>query len=60
MTIELYGNPFSTCTRLVGAILAELNIPFKFHVVDLMKGEQKAPDYVANLQPFGIIPAIVS
>ena len=58
MAIKLYGFPRSTCTRLVGLICKEKNIDFEIIPVDLSKGEQKLPGFVAN-QPFGQIPYIV-
>jgi GST-like protein len=38
--------------------LEELQIPYQVHPIDIMKGEQKTPEYVA-FSPNGRIPAIV-
>jgi len=58
MVLKLYGLAQSTCTRRVGAVLREKNIPFQLVEVNLMKGEQKSPEYLKK-QPFGQIPYIV-
>jgi glutathione S-transferase len=58
MVLKLYGSPQSTCTRRVGTVLREKKVPFELITVDLMKGEHKAPPFLAN-QPFGQIPYIV-
>ena len=59
MVLKLYGFHLSTCTRTVATVLHEKNVPFQFIPVDISKGEQKAPEYVAK-QPFGQVPYIVS
>ena len=38
-------------------MLEELGVPFDLHVLDLQKGEQKAPDYLA-INPMGKVPAL--
>ena len=58
MVIKLYGYPKSTCTRLVASIFKEKEIPYELVVVDLGKGEHKAPGFV-KFQPFGQVPYIV-
>lgn len=55
MVLTLYGNLGATCTKRVRTVLAELDVPYEFVNVDLAKGEQKAPTYLA-LQPFGQVP----
>ncbi|KAF8434147.1 glutathione S-transferase [Boletus edulis BED1] len=57
MVLKLYGYPSSTCTLRVAVVLKEKNVPFEFHMVDLAKGEHKAPGFVAQ-QPFGQVPYI--
>ncbi|KAF8629478.1 hypothetical protein AX15_003425 [Amanita polypyramis BW_CC] len=37
----------------------EKKVPFELVIVDLMKGAQKAPEFL-EMQPFGQIPVIVS
>ena len=46
---------FATCTRRVMAVFNYLDVPFELVVVDLRKGEQKAPEYLEK-QPFGQVP----
>ncbi len=55
--MKLYGHPMSTCTRKVMTVLAEKGEKYDFILVDLMKGEHKAPDHLAR-QPFGVVPSI--
>ncbi|KAG2366645.1 glutathione S-transferase [Suillus spraguei] len=55
--IKLYGKPSSSWTRFVGLVFKEKNIPYEMISVDLAKGEQKAPAFLAN-QPFGQVPYI--
>jgi len=57
MVLKLYGSAQSTCTRRVGTVLREKKIPFELVPVDLMKGEHKAPGFLAK-QPFGQVPYI--
>jgi glutathione S-transferase len=45
----------STCTRKVLTTLAEKGHQAEFVLVDLMKGEQKSPGYMAK-HPFGVVP----
>ena len=53
--MKVYGHPMSTCTRKVLATLAEKGHEASFELVDLMKGQQKSPQYMAK-HPFGVIP----
>lgn len=59
MVLTLYGFPASTCTKTVGIVLKEKDIPFTFVPIDITKGEQKSPEYLKK-QPFGAVPVIVS
>jgi glutathione S-transferase len=59
MVLNLYGAPMSSATLRVAIVLHEKHIPFRLHLVDLMKNEQKAPEYLEK-QPFGQVPYIVS
>ncbi|PTL84120.1 glutathione S-transferase family protein [Vitiosangium sp. GDMCC 1.1324] len=53
--MKLYGNPMSTCTRKVLTTLAEKGHEAQFVLIDLAKGQQKSPEYMAK-QPFGVVP----
>lgn len=55
--VVVYGHPGSGCTQKVLTILAEKGIEAEVVVIDMSKGEHKAPEHVAR-QPFGVIPAI--
>ncbi|KAJ7453770.1 glutathione S-transferase [Mycena latifolia] len=55
MVLKLYGHPFSTCTRRVATVLAELQLPFELVEVDLATGAHKSPAHLEK-QPFGQIP----
>jgi glutathione S-transferase len=57
MVLKLYGFHLSTCTRTVATVLHEKEVPFQFIPVDITKGEQKAPEYLAK-HPFGQVPYI--
>lgn len=53
--MKLYGHPGSTCTRKVLTTLAEKGREAEFVLIDLSKGQQKSPDYLAK-HPFGVVP----
>jgi len=55
--IELYTAPTPNGWK-ASIALEELGLPYEVHVVDLLAGEQKHPDYV-RLNPNGRIPTIV-
>jgi len=57
MVLKLYGFPYSTCTARVATVLHEKKIPYELVVIDLAKGAQKSPEFVA-VQPFGQVPYI--
>jgi hypothetical protein len=58
MVLKLYGLHASHFVRLVAAVLIEKQVPFEFVMVDLSKGEQKTPEFLAK-HPFGQVPCIV-
>jgi glutathione S-transferase len=57
-TMKLYGFPDSPNTWKVRAVIAHLGLPVEETFVDLMKGEQTAPSYLA-LNPTGRTPTLV-
>lgn len=59
MTLKIYGFITATCTQRVIATAIELSLPYEFVLVDLVKREQKGPEFLAK-SPFGLTPAIVS
>jgi len=56
--MKLYGFPGSPNTWKVRAVAAHLGLAVEDVFVDLMKGEQRAPDYLA-LNPTGRTPTLV-
>lgn len=56
--MKLYGFPPSPNTWKVRAVAAHLGVPLQFELVDLTKGEQRAPEYLA-LNPTGRTPVLV-
>lgn len=56
--LELYHNALSTCSQKVRLVLAEKGLEFESHAVDLISGEQHAPDYV-KLNPNHVVPTLV-
>jgi glutathione S-transferase len=57
MAIKLYGNPLSTCTQRVLTTANALKIQLEVVVIDLGKGEHKAPDYIKK-HPWGKVPVL--
>jgi glutathione S-transferase len=55
--MRVYGHPRSSCTRKVLTTLAEKGQEAEFVLVDIMKGQQKAPEHLAR-HPFGVIPVL--
>ena len=55
--IDLYTSPTPNGWK-VSVALEELGLPYSVHIVDLMKSEQKAADYL-RLNPNGRIPTII-
>jgi glutathione S-transferase len=55
--VTLYTNPMSR-GRTVHWLLDELEAPYEIKILDLAKGEQKSPQYLA-INPMGKVPAIV-
>jgi len=57
LMIDLYTAPTPNGWK-ASIALEELAIPYEVHVVNLMAGEQKTPEYL-KLNPNGRIPTIV-
>ena len=55
--IRLYHHPISGHAHRVRLFLSLLSLPFEAVEVDLLKGEQKRPEYLA-MNPFGQVPVI--
>ncbi|KAJ7503622.1 thioredoxin-like protein [Mycena galericulata] len=59
MVLKLYGVPYAGGGgAVVAMVLAEKQVPFELIVVDLAAGEQKKPEFLENLSPFGQVPCI--
>lgn len=54
--ITLFHSPRSR-SSIAGWMLEEIGIPYRIHTVDLSKGEQLAPEYLA-VNPMGKVPAL--
>ncbi|WCL53850.1 MULTISPECIES: glutathione S-transferase family protein [Kordiimonadales] len=55
--IDLYTAPTPNGWK-ASVMLEETGLPYEVHAIDLMKGQQRAPDYL-KINPNGRIPAIV-
>jgi glutathione S-transferase len=56
--LVLYHHNISVCAQKVRLALAEKHIAWESRQVDLMRGEQIAPEFLA-INPKGVVPAIV-
>lgn len=56
--IKLYDFPLSGHGHHARLLLALLNVDYENITVDLLKGEQKSPEFLA-LNPFGQVPVLV-
>lgn len=56
--LELHHNGASTCSQKVRMILAEKELDYTSHTVDLIAGEQHDPAYV-KLNPNHVVPTLV-
>ncbi len=56
--MKLYGFPGSPNTWKVRAVAAHLQQPIEFSIVDLAKGQQRTPEYLA-INPTGRTPTLV-
>jgi ganglioside-induced differentiation-associated protein 1 len=58
VTLELYHHGSSACAAKVRFALAEKELPWSSRYVDILKGEQFAPEFVA-LSPKAVVPVLV-
>ncbi|MCK6524663.1 glutathione S-transferase family protein [Myxococcota bacterium] len=56
--MKLYTNPLSNNGRKVATVIHHLQLQLEVEVVDLSKGAQRAPEFLA-INPNGVIPALV-
>ena len=56
--LELYHHGTSVCAAKSRIALAEKGLAWEGHYVDILKGEQHAPDYL-KLNPKGVVPTLV-
>ncbi|HEY0818488.1 MAG TPA: glutathione S-transferase [Rhizobacter sp.] len=55
--IRLYQHPLSGHAHRVKLLLSMLDLPFEEKLIDVTKGEQRHPEFLA-LNPFGQVPVI--
>jgi glutathione S-transferase len=58
MTLELYHHGTSVCAAKIRIALAEKDLPWEGHYVDILKGEQHAPEYL-KLNPKHVVPTLI-
>ncbi len=58
MAFTLYNAPQSTCSQRVRFVLNAKGLAFEEKKLDLLAGDQLAPDYLA-LNPNGVVPTLV-
>jgi glutathione S-transferase len=56
--MKLYGDPGSGSTRRVFAALYHIGVEFEFELIDLFKGDNRTPEFLA-MNPNGMIPVLV-
>src|SRR5262249_2814782 len=57
MSFTLYNAPQSTCSQRVRFVLNAKHLPFAEKKLDLLAGDQLAPDYL-KLNPNGVVPTL--
>lgn len=58
MTLELYHHGSSACSAKVRFALAEKGLSWRGHYIDILKGEQFAPEFLAR-NPKAVVPVLV-
>lgn len=56
--LELYTHPMSPCAQKVRIVLAEKNLDWMAHHVDLAQKQNLRPEYL-KLNPLGVVPTLV-
>ena len=56
--LELYHHGTSVCAAKVRTVCAEKGLKWTGHYIDILKGEQFAPEYMA-LNPKAVVPTLV-
>jgi hypothetical protein len=56
--LELYHHGSSVCAAKVRFYLAEKDLPWEGHYIDILKGEQFTPDYI-KLNPKAVVPTLI-
>ena len=56
--LELYHHGSSACAAKVRFVLAEKELEWTSHYVDILRGEQFAPEFLA-LNPKAVVPVLV-
>lgn len=54
--LKVYGFPKSRSTRITW-LAEELNTPYEFHLIDLFKGDNRTPEFLA-MNPSAKVPAV--
>jgi len=58
MTLELYHNDMSTCAQKVRLTLAEKDLNWQSHHMDLRRGDTRTPEY-KELNPNAVVPTLI-
>ena len=56
--LELFHNDMSTCSQKVRLALAEKELDWKGHYLNLRAGDQQKPDYI-KLNPNAVVPTLL-
>lgn len=56
--LELYHNDMSSCSQKARLVLAEKELDWQGHHMDLRKGETRTPEYM-KLNPMGVVPTLI-
>ena len=56
--LHLYHDPLSSCAMRVRMGLAEKNLPWQSHIIDLAKMEHATAEY-QSINPSGLVPTLI-